>query len=55
MGNKYNVCNFHRFIPVIKLGIGEREEEEEEKRERRGEESARKVWGKKRFEKKNAK
>ena len=38
MGNKYNVCNFYRFIPVIKLGIGEREEEEEEKgeKERRG-------------------
>ena len=29
---------FNRFIPVIKLGIGEREEEEEEKgeKERRG-------------------
>ena len=31
MGNKYNVCNFIRFIPVIKLGIREKEEEEEEK------------------------
>ena len=41
MGNKYNVCIFIRFIPVIKLGIREKEEEEEEKEKRRGEGKAR--------------
>ena len=37
MGNKYNVCNFIRFIPVIKLGIRERKRKRKRKRkERRG-------------------
>ena len=47
MGNKYNVCNFIRFIPVIKLGIREKEEEEEEK-EKGEERKARAKFGEKR-------
>ena len=46
MGNKYNVCNFIRFIPVVKLGIRERKGKRKRKRkERRG--KARAKFGKK--------
>ena len=52
MGNKYNVCNFIRFIPVVKLGIRERKRKRKRKRKERRGKSARKVWGKKEIGKK---
>ena len=55
MGNKYNVCNFIRFIPVIKLGIRERKRKRKRKRKERRGKRAQSLGKREKLRKRNAK